>query len=128
MRHFETEADLDGQWRWRLRGTDGQIVATSAETFPSRDGALRAADGAQAVAAEAVVSAGPGAGIRALLRFRALINGELPPMGDQGGSAPGAGAGSGEERAEAAKGSAQTSTGVPLALSRTSMLPRVAFE
>lgn len=41
MWKYELFSELDGEWRWRLRG-DGEVVATSAESFGSRLEARRA--------------------------------------------------------------------------------------
>jgi uncharacterized protein YegP (UPF0339 family) len=41
MWKYELFTEVDGEWRWRLRG-DGEVVATSAEAFGSRLEARRA--------------------------------------------------------------------------------------
>lgn len=40
---FELFKDVAGYWRWRLKGGNGEIVATSGESFASHYNALRAA-------------------------------------------------------------------------------------
>ena len=36
--------DRGGKWRWRLRATNGQIIAGSTEDFARKNNAVRAAD------------------------------------------------------------------------------------
>lgn len=42
MWRYELFTDVAGYWRWHLRGANGQIVATSGESFASHYNALRA--------------------------------------------------------------------------------------
>ena len=44
-----------GDWFWRLRAKNGEIVASGAEAYASRGNALRAARRAQKIMAEAVI-------------------------------------------------------------------------
>ena len=37
--HFEIYQDRQRYWRWRLRDTNGKIVADSAESYVRREGA-----------------------------------------------------------------------------------------
>jgi len=39
--YFLVYLDLSGKWRWRFQSANGQILADSGESFPSRDNALR---------------------------------------------------------------------------------------
>lgn len=39
---FEVYPDPNGEWRWRLRATNGRIVADSAESYKRRASADRA--------------------------------------------------------------------------------------
>jgi hypothetical protein len=41
---FEIYADSSGNYRWRLRASNGQIVASSGESFSSKANAIRAAE------------------------------------------------------------------------------------
>ena len=43
--NFEVYADAAGKYRWRLKGGNGQIVASSGESFASKSNAERAAEG-----------------------------------------------------------------------------------
>jgi uncharacterized protein YegP (UPF0339 family) len=38
---FEIYQDNAGQWRWRLRATNGQLLANGGEGFASRSNVLR---------------------------------------------------------------------------------------
>lgn len=40
--HFEVYPDQEGDWRWRLRAANGEIVADSAEGYEERVGAYHA--------------------------------------------------------------------------------------
>jgi uncharacterized protein YegP (UPF0339 family) len=42
--HFEVYADAAGEYRWRLKAANGQIVASSGESFASKSNAGRAAE------------------------------------------------------------------------------------
>ena len=42
MWDYELFTDLGGDWRWRLRGDGGEVLATSAQAFSSRLEARRA--------------------------------------------------------------------------------------
>jgi uncharacterized protein YegP (UPF0339 family) len=44
MWKFETYADASGSYRWRLKASNGQIVASSGESFDSHSNAKRAAE------------------------------------------------------------------------------------
>lgn len=44
MWKFEIYADTAGNYRWRLKASNGQIVASSGESFDSRSNAVRAAE------------------------------------------------------------------------------------
>ncbi len=44
MWKFETYADAGGSYRWRLKASNGQIVASSGESFDSHSNAKRAAE------------------------------------------------------------------------------------
>jgi uncharacterized protein len=48
--NFEVYADAAGKYRWRLKGGNGQIVASSGESFASKSNAERAAEGFKASA------------------------------------------------------------------------------
>src|SRR3954447_727874 len=53
MWRYEVFKDVGSNWRWRLRGGNGQIVTTSGESFASHRNALRAALNARANAGTA---------------------------------------------------------------------------
>jgi uncharacterized protein YegP (UPF0339 family) len=38
--HFEIYKDRAGYWRWRLRDTNGKIIATPGEGYNRREGAV----------------------------------------------------------------------------------------
>lgn len=42
--HYEVYADTSGRFRWRAKAGNGQIVASSGESFASRSNAQQAAD------------------------------------------------------------------------------------
>lgn len=44
MWKFEIYADTVGSYRWRLKSSNGQTVASSGESFDSRSNAKRAAE------------------------------------------------------------------------------------
>jgi uncharacterized protein len=44
MWKFEIYADTAGNYRWRLKAGNGQIVASSGESFDSQSNAVRAAE------------------------------------------------------------------------------------
>ncbi len=73
MQRFEAYEDIGGKWRWRLWAANGRIIASSGESFSSQAGALRAAEGVRANAPKATISIAPGLGIKAAMRFRALL-------------------------------------------------------
>ena len=52
---FEIYSDLAGKYRWRLKDGNSQIVASSGESFASRDNAKRAAQNVKATAPTASV-------------------------------------------------------------------------
>lgn len=79
MTHFEAYEDLDGRWRWRMIAANQRIIASSGESFDSHANAVRAARTVRDNAAASSVSSKPGIGIKALLRFSALIHGEATP-------------------------------------------------
>lgn len=54
---FQVFEDTSGQWRWRLRARNGEIVAQS-EGYKSVAGARRGAIGVKATAAAAEVAYG----------------------------------------------------------------------
>jgi hypothetical protein len=41
---IELYEDKSGEWRWRLKATNGQIIATSGEGYKSKSNADRAID------------------------------------------------------------------------------------
>ncbi|HEX5989125.1 MAG TPA: DUF1508 domain-containing protein [Solirubrobacterales bacterium] len=55
MWKFEIYADKGSSYRWRLKAGNGQIVATSGESFDSRSNAKRAAENVKANAGSASV-------------------------------------------------------------------------
>lgn len=38
--HFQVYKDSAGYWRWRLRDTNGKIIADSAESYYEKSGAV----------------------------------------------------------------------------------------
>ena len=52
---FEIYADSSGNYRWRLRASNGQIVASSGESFASKGNAREAAENVKARAGSAEV-------------------------------------------------------------------------
>jgi uncharacterized protein YegP (UPF0339 family) len=75
MPNFDSYEDLVGKWRWRLVASSGRTVATSGEAFESHWHALRAAEDVRAVAAAALISGEPAAGVEDALG--AIIEREL---------------------------------------------------
>ena len=54
---FEVYLDVAQKYRWRLRDGNSVIIASSGESFASRDNAKRAAQNVKATAPSAEVSA-----------------------------------------------------------------------
>jgi uncharacterized protein YegP (UPF0339 family) len=52
---FEVYADTGGNYRWRLRANNNQLVASSGESFSSKDAAKGGAEAAKRAAAIAPV-------------------------------------------------------------------------
>jgi hypothetical protein len=52
---FEIYADASGSYRWRLVASNGQIVASSGESFASKANARRAAESVKANAGKAEI-------------------------------------------------------------------------
>lgn len=55
MWKFEIYPDSAGNYRWRLKSSNGQTVASSGEGFDSRSNAKRAAENVKANAGSATV-------------------------------------------------------------------------
>ncbi len=55
--NFEIYADSAGKYRWRLKDGNSQIVASSGESFASRDNAKRAAQNVKSTAPTATIDA-----------------------------------------------------------------------
>lgn len=55
MWKFEIYADTAGNYRWRLKASNGQTVASSGESFDSKANAKRAAENVKANAGSAAV-------------------------------------------------------------------------
>jgi uncharacterized protein YegP (UPF0339 family) len=55
MWKFEIYADSSDKYRWRLKSTNGQIVASSGESFDSKSNATRAAENVKANAGSAEI-------------------------------------------------------------------------
>jgi uncharacterized protein YegP (UPF0339 family) len=55
MWKFEIYADTAGNYRWRLKSSNGQTVASSGESFDSRSNAKRAAENVKANAGSASI-------------------------------------------------------------------------
>jgi uncharacterized protein len=53
---FVVYADNAGNWRWRLRARNGELVATSSETYASKQSAKASVKLVQSNAAKAEVS------------------------------------------------------------------------
>jgi uncharacterized protein YegP (UPF0339 family) len=56
MWKFEIYADSAGNYRWRLKAGNGQIVGTSGESFDSRSNATRAAENVKSNAGGASIA------------------------------------------------------------------------
>jgi uncharacterized protein YegP (UPF0339 family) len=52
---FEVYADAGGHYRWRLVSSNGQVVASSGESFASKANATRAAENVKANAGSASI-------------------------------------------------------------------------
>ncbi len=52
---FEIYADAGGHYRWRLVASNGQIIASSGESFASKANATRAAENVRDHAASATI-------------------------------------------------------------------------
>jgi uncharacterized protein YegP (UPF0339 family) len=50
---FEIYKDKRGEWRWRLRASNGQLVAISEEGFASKQNVIRTLESVRKNAAEA---------------------------------------------------------------------------
>lgn len=55
MAKFEIYADVAGKYRWRLKANNGDIIASSGESFASRDNAKRAAETVKSTAPNATI-------------------------------------------------------------------------
>lgn len=55
MWKFEIYADTSDKYRWRLKSSNGQIVASSGESFDSRSNAKRAAENVKDNAGSATI-------------------------------------------------------------------------
>jgi uncharacterized protein YegP (UPF0339 family) len=60
MWNYELFKDADGDWRWRLRGGEGEVVMASGESFASRVKARRALVKARAHAGDAKLPSADG--------------------------------------------------------------------
>jgi uncharacterized protein YegP (UPF0339 family) len=54
--HFQVYQDRAGEWRWRLRSANGQIVADSAEGYTRRRDVERAIETTLRTAGQAVIA------------------------------------------------------------------------
>lgn len=52
---FQIYSDSSGQYRWRLKASNGQTVASSGESFDSKSNATRAAENVKANAGSATI-------------------------------------------------------------------------
>jgi uncharacterized protein YegP (UPF0339 family) len=52
---FEVYADVAGKYRWRLKDGNNAVVASSGESFASRENARRAAENVKVTAPQASV-------------------------------------------------------------------------
>ena len=73
MNRFEAYEDIDGKWRWRMVGANGETMASSNQSFYSHASALRAADRVRLGAANSYVTTKRGLGPREALRLKALL-------------------------------------------------------
>ncbi len=64
---FELYTDRAGQWRWRLRDSNGTKVASSGESFPTKSNAKRAAENVRATAPLATIDDGSSDAMNAAL-------------------------------------------------------------
>lgn len=55
MEKFEIYKDASGSWRWRLKAANGSIVASSGESFSSKEAAQNGVDVVKRIAAGAAV-------------------------------------------------------------------------
>lgn len=55
MWKFQIYADSAGNYRWRLKSSNGQTVASSGESFDSRSNAKRAAENVKSNAGSAEI-------------------------------------------------------------------------
>ena len=55
MWKFEIYADSSDKYRWRLKSSNGQIVASSGESFDSKSNATRAAENVKSNAGSATI-------------------------------------------------------------------------
>ena len=53
MARFEVYQDEEGEWRWRLRATNGQLLADAGEGFASRASVFRSIEAVREAVAEA---------------------------------------------------------------------------
>ncbi len=81
MWRYDVFQDVGGNWRWRLRGGNGQIVATSGESFASHHNAVRAALNVRANAGTAAppTDGSPQATLAAILSRNAARRGRGRP-------------------------------------------------
>jgi hypothetical protein len=55
MAKFEIYADAAGKYRWRLKASNGDKIASSGESFDSKSNAKRAAETVKATAGSATI-------------------------------------------------------------------------
>lgn len=55
MWKFQIYSDTAGKYRWRLKASNGQTVASSGESFDSKSNARRAAENVKANAGSALI-------------------------------------------------------------------------
>ena len=55
MAKFEIYADAAGKYRWRLKASNGEKIASSGESFDSKSNAKRAAETVKATAGSATI-------------------------------------------------------------------------
>lgn len=51
MENFEVYEDVDGEWRFRVKGNNGLIVSTSSESYVSKSNAQRGVEDLKAIVA-----------------------------------------------------------------------------